>query len=253
MSVPSVEALEHAGYATWTADTEEVIDGWTVRSNGGFTRRVNSATVVGDAASTSIGTRDRIASWLVDRSAALAIRLTPLVGDTTRTEVASWGLVERDTTHVLVAPARDERTDRFTLVAPGDEQFTKDLERLNDRPDSSAGAWRRLLGRLDDAVGLWIPDVAVALAARCDDIVMVYSVAVAPAHRRTGLGTDAMRAASSWAHARNALWCALQVEGMNAPALSLYESLGFRKAYRYSYLQPAHGVADASQPSRRNA
>ena len=243
---PSVASLEAAGYATWSADTSIVIDGWTVRSNGGFTRRVNSATAVGTASVSEV-TRDRIANWLEHRSASLAIRVTPLVDDATLEAVVdTWELVERDTTHVLVAPTLSSpSSEGLRLVSAHDEAFTRDLERLNDRADSSSSAWRRLLGRLDDAVGVWLPGEVVALAARHADIVMVYSVAVAPDRRRMGLATEAMRAASTWGSERGARWCALQVQGMNEGAVSLYDSLGYTEAYRYSYLQP-----DVPVPSR---
>ena len=239
---PSVAEIEAAGFATWSADVTAAIDGWTVRSNGGFTRRVNSATVVGSA-ETGIDTRDRLAEWLEHRSAGLAVRIKPLLADETASAVRQGrGLIERDETRVLASPCREAGTSvddpRFDLVEPSNERFTLDLERLNARSDASSGAWRRLLGRLGEAVGVWIPGIAVALAARHHDVVMVYSVAVAESERRSGLGTAAMQVAASWAADTGASWCALQVEGSNAAAGSLYDALGYAEVYRYSYLQP---------------
>lgn len=235
---PSVAQLEDAGYATWSADELDTIRGWVVRSNSGFTRRVNSATAVGSA-DTSLEARDAVTQWLAQRNADLAIRVTPRWdSDTLAAVKASWSLDEVDETVVLIRPTRSAEASNVCTVAVDDPVFTRELLDLNDHSDTTLPAWMRLLARMEDGVGLWVPGVAAGVAAIHGGIAMVYSVAVHPSQRRLGWGVAVMDAASAWGASRCATHIGLQVLGTNTAALSLYDSLGYEEVYRYSYFEP---------------
>lgn len=77
-----------------------------------------------------------------------------------------------------------------------------------------------------------IGDAAVGIAVDHDDVVGLFCVAVDPARRRSGLGTAMVRALLAGSRAATAY---LQVEETNAPAVALYERLGFSVAYRYCH------------------
>jgi ribosomal protein S18 acetylase RimI-like enzyme len=77
-----------------------------------------------------------------------------------------------------------------------------------------------------------LDDVAVGIAVDHDDLVGLFCVAVDPGHRRSGLGTALVRALLGGSGADIAY---LQVEEENAPAVALYERLGFGEAYRYCH------------------
>ena len=62
---------------------------------------------------------------------------------------------------------------------------------------------------------------------------------VARERRREGLGLEILTSALRWARMRSARTGWLQVKADNAPALTLYDRLGFREAYRYSYWRKA--------------
>ena len=235
-----VAEIEHTAYETWTADEQAEIGGWTVTSNGGFTRRVNSANVVGSA-DTSLATRDAIRAWLAERGAPLAVRVTPLVDPETVVAVEStWGLDRIDWTPVLSMEVPPHGGDAFgvQVMPASDERFTADLVEFNNRSDTSLPAWKRIIERLGDSgAGLWIPGTAVGIVAIHGPIAAVYSVAVHPDFRRQGCGSMIMAAATRWAASRGAERIALQVFGTNEPALAMYDSLGYEEIYRYSYFQ----------------
>ncbi len=236
----TIDEIEHAGYTLWSPDESVEIGGWTVRSSGGFTRRLNSATAVG-VADTSGVTRDAIAGWLADRGADLAVRVTPLIDPATVRDCASgWGLAPRDETFVLARTPTASIGGRDVEVVPADHAgFTSELLSLNDRSTTDAGPWSRIVGRLgSDAVGLWIPGTAVALIGVDGDTAAVFSLAVAPEHRRRGVATRVMNAAFTWTARRGAGTLFVQVLGANGAALGLYGRLGFTEVYRYHYLQP---------------
>jgi ribosomal protein S18 acetylase RimI-like enzyme len=77
-----------------------------------------------------------------------------------------------------------------------------------------------------------LDDAAVGIAVDHDDLVGLFCLAVDPTRRRSGLGTALVRALLAGAAASTAY---LQVEEDNAPAVALYERLGFSEAYRYCH------------------
>ena len=85
-------------------------------------------------------------------------------------------------------------------------------------------AGQAVFGRLGDA--------AVGIAVPGDGLVGLFCVAVQPGRRRAGLGTRIVRALLAVSSAEVAY---LQVEESNAPAVAMYERLGFTAAYRYRH------------------
>ena len=61
--IPSIERIENSSFAVWSPDVTTTISGWRIASSGGFTRRLNSATSVGEV-DTSLDTRYAISRWL---------------------------------------------------------------------------------------------------------------------------------------------------------------------------------------------
>ena len=76
---------------------------------------------------------------------------------------------------------------------------------------------------------------------------VVTAVTVDDAYRRQGLATAVMAGLGAWARERGRHSCVLQTAGDNAPALALYERLGFTEHHRYHYrLGP---VPDPARPA----
>ena len=236
-----VAAIEEAGYDTWTADQTTELSGWTLHSNGGFTRRVNCATASGTPA-TDPDTRGAINEWLSKRGGRPVVRVTPQLSASTIAAVTDgWGYAPMDDTVVMTKPTGlSAGLEGVKVVECDDPGFLSDVAALNQRPDSSFGAWGRMMTRVTHrAAGLWVPSRAVGLVVMSGEFAAVYSVAVAPEHRRKGLARAIMEAADVWATERDCTSSFLQVVGNNQGALALYETLGFAETYRYHYLEPA--------------
>ena len=94
---------------------------------------------------------------------------------------------------------------------------------------------------LVETVGLAVArvdDIATGVAAYADDWVGFRGLEVHPDHRRRGLALGVMDTLLDWGAEQGATTAYLQVLGDNAPALALYERLGFREHHRYRYLTP---------------
>jgi len=238
---PSVEQLELAAADTWSPDITAVIDGWKVSSNGGFSRRLNSATALG-IAETSLEAKRSVSGWLAEGGAPLVVRVTPLSDPgTVESCERNWYLEERDETLVLTRSIGPTPAGRgVVFVDPIDDGFVDEFFAFNGRRPVDDDAWQRMVRRIEpDATGLWAEGTAVGFVAVSGPVAYTYSVAVHPDERRSGVGTRIMAAAQAWAGERGARSMALQVLGTNKAARGLYERLGFSEAYRYHYLQAA--------------
>lgn len=97
---------------------------------------------------------------------------------------------------------------------------------------------------LDDGSGLAQARVGDRASghAGCDgDWVGIGGLRVAPDSRRSGLGLAVVGALLDWGAAQGATTAYLQVLADNAPAVAMYDRLGFREHHRYRYLTPGDG------------
>ena len=117
-------------------------------------------------------------------------------------------------------------------------------------PSSSWGPWHPPGGRSgvdtssaavtgeDGVATALVPGAAHGVAAYAADWVGFRGIEVAPEHRRLGLARAIMAALLEWGAERGATTGYLQVLGHNAPALALYEGMGFTTQHAYAYLTP---------------
>ncbi len=237
----STEQIELVATATWSPDTSAVIDGWRVSSNGGFTRRLNSATAIGQA-ETSLEAKRAVARWFAERGGPLVVRVTPLTDPATAQACGrNWYLEPRDETVVMTrAIAVQPESGTVHTVDPLDAGFVDEFFSLKGRRPHDDTVWSRMVDRIaPDCTGLWAAGRAVGFVAIHGTLAFSYSVAVRPSERGQGLGTQVMVAGESWSAERGARHMVVQVLGTNRPARVLYERLGFAEAYRYHYLQTA--------------
>jgi len=216
----------------------DVVDGWCVTATGGVTRRVNSARAIGEA-TVDARTRQHLTEWFRRHDLPLVVRETPLMSKATSEAVrVQWAFEPLDETRVMASRARKGELRDVRTVPVTDHRFQADLAGLNGRSGSVAETLFRIHGRVSDrSTGVWIPRRAAAIAVRDGDRAAVFSLAVSPESRRSGLATELMTAASTWASDQGVSELFVQVLGTNRPAVELYEALGFTERYRYRYLQ----------------
>jgi len=77
--------------------------------------------------------------------------------------------------------------------------------------------------------------VGAAILSASGEWACICSLNIVPARRSQGFGRSIMAELATWAPARGARRIFLQVEGENSIARSLYERLGWERAYDYHY------------------
>lgn len=236
MSRPSRDAFFAALEGTWPAARTVDLAGWRIREGRAGGSRVSAATAVQGAPD--------IQSM---EAAQAAFGQPPLVmirpGEQdldARLAAAGYGL--RDPVHILAAPTAPlavapPPVTAFHVAWPPAEIQREIWQEGGIGPgrwavmERVAGPRVALLGRSDDRAA------GTGFAALHGDIAMVHALEVARPFRRRGVARHLMQAAALWAQARGAGWVSVLVTKDNAPAIALYESLGFLAMEEYHYRQ----------------
>jgi GNAT superfamily N-acetyltransferase len=238
--VDRFETLERHCADAWRPVCEDRMGDWRLRAAGGFTGRANSALAVGDPGVSLRQALDRVCEFA--HSHAIPPVVQAIVGSRIEREVAAAGWMP-NTRHaaghlvsVLVGPLGDGGTGEAVTVLPEPSRAWWELSAGTAAP---APAQRHVLTTGEIGYGVAEVTAGAVRAAVVEDIVHVSRLAVRPEHRRRGLAKALMAACGTWAAARGATRGVLQVAVDNAPALTLYETLGFREHHRYRYWVPA--------------
>ncbi len=236
----------------WPALSEMLFDGWLLRFAEGHTRRANSVNPIGPS---TRDLREKIAQCeALYRAEGLPtiFRLAPVAdpGLDAILTALGYGPAEDETRVIYRDLAGSDRLDGtaacVTEGAPSEEWLAAQA-RCTGQTEAAQRTQRKILRALS------VPSVftaaraedgrlaSVAFGAVHDRLVCVNLVATDPARRRQGLSRRAVSAVLAWARDRaGAEGACLPVVATNAPAIALYESLGFtRELYRYHYRRRA--------------
>lgn len=221
-----IRNLEHAAALGWPGVEQEWIGGWLLRFGHGSTRRANSAVPLLPTPGEHVGD---IVDWYAARGVKplLAVpdrlfRLPPSQPTDGENVVLTKQLTEASAaSSVSVTPKPDEQwlrlhprhvpVDVLTAVVDGVVAF----------------------GRAEDAA---VGRVAVTVAPDGTRWAGLSSVHVAEDARRRGLARSLCDALLGWAVEQGATRAYVQVLADNAPATSLYESMGFGAHHRSRYV-----------------
>ncbi|MBM2575169.1 GNAT family N-acetyltransferase [Jannaschia sp. Os4] len=223
--------------AAWPPERVERAGPWTLRVAPGAGGRVNAITgpeeadvAEAEAAARALGQTPRFVIWrdgsldaaLADKGYVTADAVwlwradaATLAGDPLphATAFAHW-------------PPLQVARDVWAEGGIGDARQAV-MARAAEGPGGAA-----ILARRDDRVA------GAGFVGLAGDAAMVSAIHVLPAHRRKGAAALILRAAAAWARDRGASTLALVVTRGNAPANSLYASIGMERVAGYHYRIP---------------
>jgi ribosomal protein S18 acetylase RimI-like enzyme len=240
-------SVEEACLNAWPALKEIFYDGWLIRLADGETRRTNSVNVIGPGRRTLAEKIAHCESVYAAHGLPAYFRIRSNDDPALERALDARGFrPEAETRTLFLDFARTELVpaDRAIELAdrPPSAEWFAAHERFSGRPLPASDIRRRLL----DLVALPVAFaaardgqgaiVSVAYGALHDGLVSLQWVATDPARRGEGLSRATLSALLAWARAQGAEGACLQVVAENAPAVRLYEKMGFdRELYRYHY------------------
>jgi ribosomal protein S18 acetylase RimI-like enzyme len=243
--LPLVRRLEAVGFRAWPAASVLYDGSWQVRLTGGHpSKRLNCVVPLDPSDLRDLDIRLlKAAKRFEDHGRTLVIRETPLAPGALIRHLEQDGWNAFETADVLTV-------DLANLELPDTLDYlpSHDIGRFADACLYVAGedpalkpALAEILSAIKPSSGFFMKQdpnngaVATVLCVQDNDLAGILSLAVAPVHRREGLGTEMLSAALRWARISGAKAAWLQVEAGNEAALALYSRFGFRKVYSYRY------------------
>jgi N-acetylglutamate synthase len=237
----SPDQLERLAARSWRGLEEETYGDWQLRASGGFTGRANSVLVVGQPPVDLPAAVDRVTRWYDQRGLRPRAQVPVPGAERADAAFADAGWTRDDDNLVLTAPLTDwpHPHVEVTLAPTPDEAWLAGYRYRGTPLPPVASA---VLVNAHEPVFASVrtapapaPLAAVARGVLVEGWLCVTAVTVDERHRRKGLATAVMAGLGAWARERGGRSCLLQVAGGNAPALALYERLGFTEHHRSYY------------------
>ena len=236
---PSIQEIEKAAYAAWPAAETVDYDGWRLRYAHGFSRRGNSV-YPAHPSTIDLGLKlEWCAGWYAQRGLGLVVRQNPVTEPGLDEELHSRGFGREGDTNVMTAAITVDRQVIAVEEIASPAWWAAARQLWGIGADQVAG-WHGIIERIEFPTGFGLLEegnepVAAALAVVVGSWLGLFEIVVTPERRRRGIGTGLTSSLLSWGAARGASRAFLQVVAENAPAIRLYEGLGFDFSYRYWY------------------
>ena len=240
-----VRRMEAVSFRSFPA-TSTFFDGsWAIRLTAGHpAKRLNSVSPLDPSDHANIDARVEMAQHRFDSfGRRLVFRLSPLAPTELDDVLDDRGWDYFDETVVMVADL-----DKFDLGDAMDQLPLQDVGlwvdaflALSEMDDKNKPGLAEVIGAIKPVSGLFITqnkDNEPVSALRCvqdHDLVGMFDVVTNTKFRGQGYGHASVLSALKWAVKMGAETGWLQVVADNQAALNLYQSLGFRELYRYTY------------------
>jgi N-acetylglutamate synthase len=235
--------IEDVALNAWPARRQMLYDGWLLRFTGGNSKRVNAVNVRYKS-SLPLSQKIRYCETVYAAEGLPVIfRLPdPFTSPQLVQTLIQMGYSLYEPTYVLgralVGDADlpgDVTARQMSLTA-----FVQIRAMMTGTPLAAWQVYQSILALIvpeKALMGLFVDEkpVACGMGVREGRLLGFFSIFTDQEMRRCGYGRGIMQALSDWGISRGASYGYLQVEGHNAPALGLYQALGFERCYQYRY------------------
>ena len=240
LAEPEIRALEERAFNAWPALETLLVDGWVLRFAAGYTKRANSVNAWSPSTSVDVVIGQATPLYAA-QGLPLIFRLSPLAPADVDRRLAALGFARIDETIVMTAPLGGVAVDNAATVAGRPEpEWLAGFAELNRVPAPRRAVHDSMLARvrLPAAFASLAENgtpAAYGLAIAERERVGLFDIVTAAHVRRRGLGRRLVQSLLAWGQSQGATQAYLQVVASNAPAIALYQRLGFGEAYRYHY------------------
>jgi ribosomal protein S18 acetylase RimI-like enzyme len=237
-------ALEELALTTWPALQQWLYDGWVVRFAGGHTRRANSVTPLYSSRRQPAAKIGQCEQWYAAANLPAVFRLNAHTAPAALDRL----LDARGYQRVDPSLTLHRRLDTWAMPRelPGSlrsEQLADWLPLYCQLSGKALDQQHNHMALLQATpaprifAALWEGDqpVACAVGVLSAQALSIVDVVTAAQQRQRGYGTSLLAQLFGWAQRAGASDAALQVQGDNVAARSLYARLGFHEVYAYWY------------------
>jgi N-acetylglutamate synthase len=255
MSADLIRELEARSMTAWPSFQTIIDDGWVQRFAGGYSGRANSVYPLYPGLDALDAKIDRAEARYRALGIKPAFKLT-LAAEPSHLEAAleQRGYQRARSTSLQIAELTAEN---LRLTAPPTTECLIET-RLTGDWLALAGVLREMPERDLELMAqvlrlLVVPTAFVRLLANGEPVAVgmgvldagwigLFDIATDPAERGKGFGRAICQQIMAWAQAQGAHHAYLQVMLHNAPALRLYQSLGYQEVYQYWYREWIEGI-----------
>jgi len=168
--------------------------------------------------------------------------MSPLAGAALSRHLDAEGWSRFDESMVMRMPLTKASVENVIDQIPLKDigRFVSAALKVHDADPLLRPGLSEIIGAIQPEAGLFASErgdeaLATLICVHDGDLAGLFDIATDKSVRRQGHGRQLILSALKWARLRGAREAWLQVEADNAPALSLYASLGFEEVYRYHY------------------
>lgn len=240
----TIRRLEEITLSALPALQTAFYDGWVLRASQGYTRRANSVNPIYPS-SQDVNTKiDFCEQWFAAHNLPTIFKLTPgSQPDNLDALLESRGYSREAETRVKVMALdtlESPPAGRVELLTQPNDQWQNHFFRMNSVKEQFFPVMQYMLNSISlpiccAAVYLHDQVAAVGLGVLDDGFISLYDIVTAPEQRNQGLGKQLLLHLLNWGKSQGARQACLAVVAANAPAVRLYDKLGFREVYPYWY------------------
>jgi GNAT superfamily N-acetyltransferase len=236
--------MEEISMNCWPALQTVLFDGWVLRFADGVTKRSNSVNPIYPSAlpvEEKIGECEKLYSA---RNLITVFKLTEKIYPPDLDGVLESRSYEKNS----VTSVQTLQLSSFTCEPCNSKSISEELDPdwMNGffnfagiapelRPSYQKIIEHIFLKRCFMTIRLKNSPVCCGLGVLADEYLGVFDIAVSPEYRGWGFGRLAMEGILDWGKKNGVETAYLQVFLDNAPAMKLYEKMGFREIYKYWY------------------
>jgi N-acetylglutamate synthase len=244
----NIAQLEEIAFPAWAALETERYDGWVLRFANGYTGRANSVNPIYPS---SLDLQEKIAycqRWYAERGIQVRYRLNNAMHPPELDDVLKrLGYVRESDSKVMTVDLSnllslnpvhkikigshpsDDWLANFCVLHPTHAPHIETMQSI----------FKRIEGQKYFATVVQNGEaVAMGLGVREGSYVGLFDIVTRTDQRGKGYGKALVQALLDRAREAGASIGYLQVAANNAPAIKLYEGIGFQKAYDYWYRKP---------------
>ena len=244
--------MEHLGFNAWPALRTVVQGNWLLRFADGYTKRANSVNALSferDTPTAELERRVAAAEALYRRQGIASIfKLSPMMDPGLDAVLVARGYTHLDETLMMVAdltqgPGAVSMPPGVAVDTERGPVWSRTYSDFNNVPAARQSIHDRMLDSLVPVGGFALATengapVAAGLGVFENEHVGLFDIVADPTRRRAGHGRRVVEGIMAWGRSLGATRAYLMVVAANAPAIALYERLGYREAYRSHYRIP---------------